>query len=116
MSGVSLWNRKQRGGFVSPDEIMNTAGAVFDAGKMVKDLDLKDRAWAALLKVAGPREEAFLARQRAAEQTRRELIDAWNSYNNCPQCSVPYESGDVQCRVCGRARNQPPSQPDPRLV
>ncbi len=112
-SGVRLWRRKQRGG-IPVGEIMDMADDVFDAHKMVKDLDLKDRAWLAVQKVAGPREEAFLKTKEKARQERFELEAAWDDYYNCPGCSVAYQEGDSECRLCGRARNDPPSRPDPR--
>lgn len=113
--GLQFWlRRKQASVGEAVDVAQSALNTVFDAAQTAKDLKLQDRVWQVIKETAEVREKAYMVEEERARQERQDLIDAWNDYNNCPQCGVAYPQDTIQCKVCGRARNNPPSQPDPR--
>jgi hypothetical protein len=111
--GVDLLIRRQRNGSIDLGRMFglgkDALDKAFDAHQSVKDLDLEDRAWECLIKIAEPRERDWEKRKRLAleDQERRRL--AWKYYESCEKCSVPYEPEAESCAVCGNLR---PPRPD----
>lgn len=115
--GLQFWlRRKQASVGEAVDVAQSALNTVFDATQTAKDLKLQDRVWQVIKETAEVREKAYLVEEERARQERQDLIDAWDDYNNCPQCGIAYPPDAIQCKVCGRARNNPPSQPDPRNI
>lgn len=101
-----------------PGGLIDMAGKVLDKGgdiaKVVHDLNLEDKAWEVVQRVADPLQARFDEAQRAAQAARIKLEQAWDDHITCPRCRVEFGAGDVECRVCGSARLPAPDQPDPR--
>ena len=115
--GLQFWlRRKQASVGEAVDVAQSALNTVFDAAQAAKDLKLQDRVWQVIKETAEVREKAYMVEEERAHQERQDVIDAWYDYNNCPQCGVAYSADGTQCKVCGRARNSPPSQSDPRNV
>ncbi|MBN2549184.1 MAG: hypothetical protein JXB15_08510 [Anaerolineales bacterium] len=100
------------------ENLLDLAGQVMDQGfdvvQAVKDLDLEDRAWAAIQRVADPLQMQYDERMADEKERQLRLEMAWDDYNTCPKCRVPFGGEDSECRVCGTARPAKPEQPDPR--
>jgi hypothetical protein len=104
----------------SAEGFFDLAGKVVSQGvdiaKIVKDLDLEDKAWGAIQKVADPIQAIYDELMAGERETRLKLEMAWDDYKSCPKCRVEFGAEDVECRVCGAARPLKPEQADPRGV
>ncbi len=87
-----------------------------DIAQIVKDLDLEDKAWEAIQKVADPLQAVYDEKMAIENEERLKLEMAWDDYYSCPKCRVNFGADDAECRVCGSARPSKPDQPDPRSV
>lgn len=100
--------------------LLDLAGQMMDKGfdvvQAVKDLNLEDRAWEAIQRVADPLQAQYDERMAVVKERRLKLEMAWDDFNTCPKCRVPFGAEDSECRVCGTARPAEPEQPDPRAV
>ena len=113
--GMMLWARRGRG---NPADLMgmansalsDTAGLAETAG----NLRLKERAWNVIKNTAGAVEKAYQDKLEQERAARYALEAAWDRYNACPTCAVPFGDGDTVCRVCGTARPEKPLKADPR--
>lgn len=111
--GVDLLIRRQRNGSIDLGRMFglgkDALDKAFDAHQAVKDLDLEDRAWESLIKVAEPRERDWEKRRRQALEDHESQRLAWKFFESCENCSVPYEPEAESCAVCGNLR---PPKPD----
>lgn len=111
--GIDLLIRRQRNGSLDLGSMFglgkDALDKVFDAHQAVKDLDLEDRAWECLVKIAEPRERDWEKRKRLALEDLESRRLAWKYFENCEQCSVSYEADVESCGVCGNLR---PPRPD----
>jgi hypothetical protein len=118
MKGLNLWTRKGRG--MAPTDLVGMAGLAFQdsthLAQIAGNLKLKDRAWSVIRNSADAVEKAYRARQLELRKQRAALEQAWDQYLNCPSCSVPFGNDDLKCRVCGTARPERPTRPNPREV
>jgi len=108
---------KQKAG---AESVFDLAGKAVDGGldiaKMVKDLDLEDKAWETIQRTADPLQKIY-DEKKAIEKAHLAQIEAlWDQYQHCPKCGVPFGAEDLDCRVCGTARPAKPDEPDPRKV
>ena len=116
VKGFLFWQRRH--GIFASDAVnlaktaLNTA---FDATQMVRDLDLEDRVWQIIKETADAREKAYLVEAERLNLVRQDLETAWDDYYKCPRCGESMRDDLNYCRICGRARNAPPSLPDPRI-
>ncbi len=112
--GFSLWTFGRR----DPVGALRTAGSLFEDGTdiagLAHDLSLEKRAWQCIKSAADSLERARQEQRRQEQEARYALEQAWDSYYNCPRCSVPFGEGDKECQVCGTERPAKPGQPDPR--
>jgi len=101
------------------ENLINLASSIVsngvDIAKIVKDLDLEDKAWETIKLAADPLQKIFDERKAIENANRLKLEQAWDDYYACPKCRVSYGADDHECRVCGTARLEKPSIPDPRL-
>lgn len=121
-SGVRLFDlvrdalRLGRSG--DPADLVDLAGQVISHGaeiaQAVDDLDLEDKAWAAIQLAAAPLQTVYDEKALIANNARLRLEMTWDDYRACPRCRVEFGAGDAECRVCGTARPPLPAQPDPR--
>jgi len=111
--GVDLLIRRQRSGSIDLGRMFGLGqealDKAFDAHQSVKDLDLEDRAWECLIRVAEPRERDWEKRKRLALEEAESRRLAWKYYENCENCSVAYTAEAESCEVCGNLR---PPRPD----
>jgi hypothetical protein len=102
------------------ENLFDLAGKVVNQGvdiaKMVKDLDLEDKAWEAVKNAAEPLQTIYDEKMAVENERRLKLEMAWDDYYSCPKCRVEFGSEDAECRVCGAARPTRPDQPDPRTI
>ncbi len=115
--GLWLWARRRS--IFSPEAMDLAQSAVdsaFDAAQTARDLKIQERAWKIIKDTADEREKAYLIEEQREEQKRRDLEKAWDDYRKCPRCGEVFAEADTLCRICGRGRNSPPSQSDPRKV
>ncbi len=121
-SGVRLFDlvrdalRLGRSG--DPADLVDLAGRVITHGaeiaQAVDDLDLEDKAWAAIQLAAAPLQTVYDEKALIANDQRLRLEMAWDDYRSCPRCRVEFGADDTECRVCGAARPAMPPQRDPR--
>ena len=100
---------------------MDLAGRLFEDGvdgaQAVKDLDLEDRTWETVSRIAEPLQKVYDERDELEDQKRSRLEQAWDDHTICPRCKVEFStSEEITCRVCGAARPQAPDVPDPRRM
>ena len=104
----------------SAESIFDLAGKVVSQGvdiaKIVKDLNLEDKAWGAIQKVADPIQAIYDEKMAVEREARLRLEMSWDDYRSCPKCRVEFGADDVECRVCGAARPPKPVQADPRSL
>lgn len=86
-----------------------------DIARIVKDLDLEDKAWETIKLAADPLQRIYDERKAIENANRLKLEQAWDDYYNCPKCGVSFGADDKECRVCGTARPEKLAIPDPRL-
>lgn len=99
--------------------LFDLAGSMVNSGvdiaRIVKDLDLEDKAWEVVQRAAEPLQKIYDERKALENAARARLEKAWDDYYHCPRCSVSFGADDTECRVCGTARPEKPALPDPRL-
>jgi hypothetical protein len=117
--GLDLLKRG-KSGELAPEDLLSGAGITLEEGanlaESVGALKLKERAWKVIKQTAEAIEVNFKDLHEKETQARYALENAWDNYYNCPNCGVSFADGDKVCRVCGTARPEPPSQPDPRKL
>lgn len=113
--GLGLWlRRKNIFSIEGMDLAQNALDSAFDATQAVKDLDLNKRVWQVIKETADEREKVYKDEMERERQARQDLIEAWDDYQRCPRCSEPFGVEETICHICGRGRNAPPTQADPR--
>ncbi len=105
-------------GRLSAGEAIDAAGRTLassaDLAEAVANLQLKERAWKVIRQTAEAIEAAYQDRLKQEREAQAQLEAAWDRYNNCPTCGVAFGAEDTTCRVCGSARPEKPTTPDPR--
>jgi hypothetical protein len=113
--GLWLWlRRKSIFSMEGADLAQNTLDSAFDATQAVKNLNLNERVWQVIKETADAREKVYKDEQKREHQARQDLIEAWDDYQRCPRCGEAFGATETVCHICGRGRNAPPNQPDPR--
>lgn len=115
-SGLNLVKNLKKGNVENiADDLSNAVESTQAVTKKIGDLDLKNRAWKAMKPTAESLEAQFVAEKERKQNEKQAMFKAWQEYESCPGCSVPFSGNSLVCGVCGTSRPDKPNFEKPIL-